>query len=75
MKRKQRKSQQGRRFGYVILTIIKFGEICFEFLKELSMRLLFSTHFSVFGYLMKHSSLCLKYYMKMKKRSQTRSNH
>ena len=61
----------------MILIIINLVKFCFEFLQELLMlreaissklvkktRLAprFSTHFSVFGYLMKHSSLCLMYY-------------
>ena len=33
-----------------------------SWLKNSSAPLFFSTHFSVFGYLMKHSSLCLIYY-------------
>ena len=46
-----------------------------SWLKKLGCALFFSTHFSVFGHLIKHSSLGLTYYMKMKKRSQTRSHH
>ena len=91
MKRKQRKSLPWRRFGYVILIIIKFVEIllwfypriinalrsyikhskeCFirypntsKSVKKTRLRLVFSTHFLVFGYLMKHSSSCLIYYL------------
>ena len=92
MQRKQRKSLPWRRFGYVILIIIKFSELlalifsknyqCFEKLhqtlkeyfirypntlklvKKIQLCLVFSTQFSMFGYLIKHSSLCLKYYFK-----------
>ena len=95
MTRKQRKSLPWRRFGYVILIIIKFGEVllwfsprimnalrsyikhskeCFirypntsKLVKKTRLRLVFSTHFSVFGYLMKHSSSCLIYYFKHEK--------
>ena len=92
MKRKQKKSLPWRRFGYVILIIIKFSELllwfspriinalrsyikheeeCFirypntsKLVKKTRLRLVFSTHFSsVFGYLMKHSSSCLIYYI------------
>ena len=35
-----------------------------SWLKKTWLCLIFSTHFSVFGYLMKHSSLCLIYYVK-----------
>ena len=91
MRRKQRKSLPWRRFGYVILIIIKFGELllwfspriinalrsyikhskeCFirypntsKSVKKTRLRLVFSTHFLVFGYLMKHSSSCLIYYV------------
>ena len=91
MKIKQRKSLPWRRFGYVILIIIKFGEVllwfspriinalrsyikhskeCFirypntlKLVKKTRLRLVFSTHFSVFGYLMKRSSSCLIYYI------------
>ena len=91
IKRKQRKSLPWKRFGYVIQTIIKFGELllwvslrtinalrsyvkhskeCFIrypntsklVKKKFGCALFFSTHFSVFGYLMKHFSLCLIYY-------------
>ena len=93
MKRKQRKSLPWRRFGYVILIIIKFGEVllwfspriinalrsyikhskeCFirypntsKLVKKTRLRLVFSIHFLVFGYVMKHSSSCLIYYMKL----------
>ena len=34
-----------------------------KLIKKTWLRLVFSTHFSVFGYLMNHSSLCLKYYL------------
>ena len=34
-----------------------------SWIKNTRLRLAFSTHFSVFGYLMKHSSLCLIYYI------------
>ena len=88
MKRKHRKSLLWRRFGWVILVIIKFGELLLwispgiinvlrnyiKHSKECFIRTLqswfkkktrlvppFSTHFSVFGYLMKHSSLCVIY--------------
>ena len=90
MKRKEKKSLPRRRFGYVILIIIKFSELllwfspriinvlrsyikhskeCFitypntsKLVKKTRLHLIFSTHFSVFGYLMKHSSSCLIYY-------------
>ena len=70
MKRKQRILLPRRRFGYVILIIIKFGHLLLgislrivnalrNYIKQLvnktQLRLVFSTHFSVFGYLMKHS--------------------
>ena len=70
MKRKQRILLPRRRFGYVILIIIKFGDLLLgislrivnalrNYIKQLvnktQLRLVFSTHFSVFGYLMKHS--------------------
>ena len=92
MKRKQRKSVPWRRFGYVILIIIKFSELLLWFspriinalrsyikhskeyfirypntlklVKKTQLCLVFSTHFSVFGYLKKHSSSCLIYYEK-----------
>ena len=92
MKRKPMKSLPWRRFGYVILIIIKFGEVllwfspriinalrsyikdskeCFirypntsKLVKKTRLRLVFSIHFLVFGYLMKHSSSCLIYYLK-----------
>ena len=35
--------------------------------KNSAAALFFSTHFSVFGYLMKHSSSCLIYYLKQNK--------
>ena len=35
-----------------------------SWLKKTQLHLIFSTHFSVFGYLLKHSSLCLIYYFK-----------
>ena len=69
MKRKQRILLPRRRFGYVILIIIKFGDLLLgislriinalrNYIKQLvnktQLRLVFSTHFSVFGYLMKH---------------------
>ena len=48
---------------------IKHSNECFirypntsKLVKKTRLRLLFSTHFSVFGYLMKHSSSCLIYY-------------
>ena len=91
MKRKQRKSLPWRRVGYVILIIIKFGEVLLWFspriinalrsyikhskecvirypntsklVKKTRLRLVFSIHFLVFGYLMKHSSSCLIYYL------------
>ena len=65
-----------RRFGYVILIVIKFGEVLLWFSPRIinSLRgyikhskecfIFFSTHFLVFGYLMKHSSSCLIYYLK-----------
>ena len=90
--RKQSKSLPWWRFGYVILIIIKFGEVLLWFspwiinalrsyikqskeyfirypntsklVKKARLRLVSSTHFSVFGYLMKHSSSCLIYYLK-----------
>ena len=93
MKRQQRKSLSLRRFGYVILIVIKFGELllwislriinvlrnyikhdeeCFirypntsKLVKKTRLRLVFSNHFSLFGYLMKHSSSCLIYYNKI----------
>ena len=34
-----------------------------KLVKKIQLHLVFSTHFSVFGYLMKHSSLCLIYYL------------
>ena len=92
MKRKQRKSLLWGRFGYVILIIIKFGEVLLWFSpriinalrsyikheeecfirypntsklvkKNLGCASFFSIHFLVFGYLMKHSSSCLIYYI------------
>ena len=93
--RRHKKSLPWRRFGYVILIIIQFGELLLwisltiiiiinalrsyiKHLKECFIRypntsklvkknitclhLFCSTHFSVFGYLMKHSSLCLIYF-------------
>ena len=89
MNRKQRESLPWRRFGYLILIIIKFREVLLWFslriinalgsyikhskgcfnrspntskLVKTRLRLVFSTHFSLFGYLMKHSSSCLIYY-------------
>ena len=90
MKRKQRRSLPWRRFGRVILLIIKSGEILLwislrimnalrSYVKHLKKHFirypnalklvkknsaspqLFSTHCSVFGYLTKHSLMCLMY--------------
>ena len=93
MRRKQNKSLLWRRFGYVILVIIKFCELLLwisltviinalrsyikhseerfircpshsKLVKKSQLHLVCSTHFLVFGYLMKHSSLCLIYYIR-----------
>ena len=91
-RKKQRKLLPWRRFGYVILIIIKFGKLllwiaqriidalrsyikhskkCFirypntsKLVKKTRPRLVFSTHLSVFGYLMRRFSLCLRYYFR-----------
>ena len=84
----EEKTKEIRMFnGYVILIIIKFGELlllislriinalrsyikhskeCFvrypntsKSVKKTQLQLVFSLYFSVFGYLMEHSSLCL----------------
>ena len=34
-----------------------------KLVKKIQLHLVLSTHFSMFGYLMKHSSLCLMYYL------------
>ena len=90
---KTRKLLPWRRFGYVILTIVKFSDlllwfsiriinalrsyikhskVCFiryqntsKLVKKTRPRLFLETHFSVFGYPMKHSSECLIYYFRM----------
>ena len=48
---------------------VKHSKECFiryqntsKLVKKIRLRLVFATHFSVFGYLMKHSSSCLIYY-------------
>ena len=54
---------------------IKHSEVCFirysntlTLFKETWLRLIFLTYFSVFGYLMKHTFLCLIYYVKNNRR-------
>ena len=92
---KQRQSLPWRRFGCVILIIIKFGELLLWIIhilrryinlwkecfirypntsklvkKKTRLRLVFSTHFSVTEYLMKHPSLCLTYFINCTKTDQ-----
>ena len=50
---------------------VKYSKECFvrypntsKLAKKTRLCLVFSTHFSEFGYVMKHSSLCLIYYLK-----------
>ena len=50
---------------------MKHSEECFirypnteKLVSKTQLRLVFLTHFSVFGYLMKHSSMCLMYYIR-----------
>ena len=57
---------------------IKYEDECFirypntsKLVKKTRLRLVFSTHFLVFGYLMKHSSSCLIYYLKTHRANQT----
>jgi len=45
-----------------------------SWLKKTLLHLVFSTHFSVFGYLMKHSSSCLIYYIIWQQRGPSRSD-
>ena len=58
------------KYAFVLRCNMKHSEECFitypntsKCVKKTRLRLVFSTHFSVFGYVMKHSSECFIYYL------------
>ena len=59
-------------WAFALRSYYKHSKECFirypntsKLVKRTRLRLIFSTHLSVFGYLMKHSSLCLIYYLRV----------